>query len=45
VDTPKVPKREFDAVLTALLKASPMPLAGISPKKPKARRAKKRGQP
>lgn len=44
VDTPKVPKREFDAVLSKLLTAPPLPMADISPKKPKAkRRTKKRG--
>jgi hypothetical protein len=42
-DIPKVPKTQFDAVLAALLKAPPMPMAGIS-QKPKAKlTAKKRG--
>jgi hypothetical protein len=43
VDTPKVPKREFDAVLAALLKAPPLPMAAISPKKTKAKRPAKKG--
>jgi hypothetical protein len=39
----KVPADKFDAALAALLKAPPMPLAGISPKKAKGKRpAKKR---
>lgn len=42
-EPPKVPKAQFDAALAALLKAPPMPLAGISPKEAKAKRqAKKR---
>jgi len=48
-DIPKVPKNEFDAVLGALLKAPPLPLADIprtrepkpKPKRPTAK--KKRG--
>jgi len=45
---PKVPKAEFDAVLGSLLKAPPMPLAGIprtrAPKiETKRKPAKKRG--
>ena len=42
VDTPKVPKAQFDAVLAALLKAPPMPMSGIGPKRPKAKPARKR---
>jgi hypothetical protein len=45
-DIPKVPKPQFDAVVAALLKAPPMPMAGISPKKAKAKpQAKKRSKP
>jgi hypothetical protein len=40
-DIPKVPKPQFDAVLAALLKAPPMPMAGIV-RKAKTK-AKKRG--
>jgi hypothetical protein len=44
VDTPKVPKAQFNAVLAALLKAQPMPMAGIARKEPKAKpTTKKRG--
>jgi hypothetical protein len=41
-EIPKVPKAQFDAVLAALLKAPPMPMAGIGPKaktKPSAKRS------
>jgi hypothetical protein len=41
-EIPKVPKAQFDAVLAALLKAPPMPMAGIGPKRPKAKPARKR---
>jgi hypothetical protein len=48
VDTPKVPKAEFEAAIRALLKAPPTPLAEIPKKqvpKAKAKRpAKKHGQ-
>jgi hypothetical protein len=46
VDTPKVPKSQFDAVLRSLLNAAPMPMAGIPRKreaKPSKPQAKKRG--
>jgi hypothetical protein len=42
VNIPKVPKPEFDAVLGSLLKAAPLPLAEISPKKSKAKPKKSR---
>jgi hypothetical protein len=38
----KVPKKQFENVIRALLKAPPMPMATISPKRPKAKSAKKR---
>ncbi len=44
---PKVPKEEFDAVLSKLLKSGPLPLSEIPRKreqKPKAGRKKKRGR-
>jgi hypothetical protein len=47
-DIPKVPKPQIDAVLAALLKVPPMPMAGISPNKAKAKakpQAKKRSKP
>jgi hypothetical protein len=37
---PKVPKSQFDAVLSKLLGAPPMPLATISPKSKAAKPAK-----
>ena len=45
VDTLKVPKAEFEAVIKALLNAPPIPLADIPRKRePKAKRTdKKRG--
>jgi hypothetical protein len=41
---PKVPRSRFDAVLSKLLAAPPMPLATISPKRrvPKPAKAKRR---
>jgi hypothetical protein len=32
-DSLKIPKKQFDAVLDALLKAPPMPMAGIAKKR------------
>jgi hypothetical protein len=37
---PKVPKSQFDGVLGALLKAPPLPLSAISPKRKAAKPAK-----
>jgi hypothetical protein len=42
-EIPKVAKAQLDAVLAALLKAPPMPMAGISPKATAKPTAKKRG--
>ncbi len=43
-ETCSVPKPQFDAALASLLKSGPLPMADISPKKPKAKKhAKKRG--
>ena len=41
MDTPKVPKAQFDAVLRSLLNAAPMPMAGI----PRKREAKQTNGP
>jgi hypothetical protein len=43
VEIPKVPKTRFDAVLGALLKSPPMPMAGIIRKAKAKTEAKKRG--
>jgi hypothetical protein len=41
VKIPKVPKAQFDAVLSKLLSTAPMPLSEISPKrKPRAMKAR-----
>jgi len=43
VDTPKVPKAQFDAVLRSLLNAAPMPASAIGNKRPRRGDAKKPG--
>lgn len=43
METPKVPKPQFDAVLKKLLAGQPLPMAQISPKRSKAKRPRRQG--